>query len=56
MRHLRSLSKSPQKAQITGACDSIDTDYEATLCFLLNILVGFILPVVQAKYPSDTQS
>lgn len=54
MRHLRCVSKAPKKAQITGLCgDNIDTDYEATLCFLLNILVGFLLPVVEAKYPSD---
>lgn len=54
MRHLRLVSKAPKKAQITGLCgDNIDTDYEATLCFLLNILLGFFLPVVEAKYPGD---
>lgn len=50
MRHTRSLSRIPARAQVTGGvCENIGSNSQATLCFLLQILVSFFLPVAQIK-------
>jgi len=41
-------------------CDDINSDFQAQLCFLLEVLTGFIFPIIepslQAKYPSNSRT
>jgi hypothetical protein len=54
MRHTKPLSRIPARAQVTGGvCDNINSNSQATLCFLLQLLTSFFLPVAQIK--NDTQ-
>ena len=47
MRHIHPMTKKPMGAQVT--CSSATTEFEAMVCFIMNILTGFILPVIQTK-------
>jgi len=52
MKHLNMLSKTPVKAQ-TGLCENFESDLQVKLCFLIQILTEFVLPV-QGKTTEPT--
>ncbi|MBI2434795.1 MAG: hypothetical protein HYV26_18215 [Candidatus Hydrogenedentes bacterium] len=54
MRHVRPVSMWPAKAQTDGICANVEDDYEARLCFIVEVLTTFLLPLLQAK--NDTGS
>lgn len=49
MRHVRRISTAPVKAQSEGVCEAIESDFQARLCFSIQFLTGFLLPVLQLK-------
>jgi hypothetical protein len=51
MKHTKVITRMPAKAQ-GGFCDNIESDYQALLCFMLQILTGFFLPLAGIKNPS----
>jgi len=53
MRHLRSISTIPRKAQETGVCEGIESDFQARLCFMIQFLTSFILPWLELKDGGD---
>ena len=48
MSHLKVISRPPAGAQ-TGVCSNITNDYQAVLCFMLQLMTMFILPLVEMK-------
>ncbi len=52
MKHARPLTALPAKAQ-TGStaaiCNDISNDYQAQLCFLVELLTSFFLPLATIK-------
>ena len=48
MKHVSTMSKIPAKAQ-TGICEEFESDLQVKLCFLIQILTSFILPLVQSE-------
>lgn len=52
MSHLKAISRSPASAQ-SGVCSNITNDYQAILCFILQIMTLFVLPLAQTKSPSE---
>lgn len=52
MKHLRALGAVPARAQTT-LCGTITNDFQAQLCFLLQVLTSFFLPVITLKEPVD---
>ncbi len=53
MKHLNTVSRTPMKAQ-TGICDNFQSDLQVKLCFLIQILTNFILPLDSSKNPDTT--
>jgi len=52
VKHLHRISALPPRAQTTGVCGTVSSDFQAQLCFLLTILTQFFLPLAQIKNPS----
>ena len=52
MKHVMAVSKAPPKAQ-SGLCQSFESDLQVQLCFLLELLTQFFLPVAAIKNPED---
>ena len=52
--HIKGISRRPVKAQ--SICDSIDNEYQAMLCFLLQLLTDFFLPLADIKKPPETET
>ncbi|MCX8063686.1 MAG: hypothetical protein N3G21_00750 [Candidatus Hydrogenedentes bacterium] len=42
--------------QSTNFCANPQSDYQAFLCFLLNVLVNFFLPLAEIKKPQEPGS
>ena len=55
MRHVRTITRVPQRAQ-SSLCTSIDNDFQAQLCLVLEILTTFVLPIIGYKQPEETTS
>lgn len=55
MRHVKSLSRVPQKAQTALNCDTISSDFQAQLCFVITLLISFFLPLAELKQPAETE-
>lgn len=55
MKHARFITRVPVQAQ-TSFCTNIESDYQALLCFMLQILTGFFLPLAEIKRPADPES
>lgn len=52
MKHARSITVLPAKAQTDGnvaICNDISNDYQAQLCFLVELLTAFFLPLASIK-------
>jgi len=52
MKHARPISKVPNAAQTDGTaaiCSDISNDYQAQLCFLVELLTSFFLPLFSIK-------
>ncbi len=47
MHHLKSITKTPDKAQ--SICTDIQSDFQAKLCFTLEYLTAFALPLINMK-------
>ncbi len=47
MNHFKPISKVPSKAQ--SICNDISSDFQAKLCFALEYLTLFALPVLDMK-------
>ena len=52
MRHVSAISRTPAKAQTgfpAGICDDLNTsnDFQVGLCFAYQIILGFLLPIIQ---------
>lgn len=47
MHHLTPISKTPSKAQ--SICTNIQSDFQAKLCFTLEYLTAFALPLIDMK-------
>lgn len=56
MKIKRVTSKLILAQQTTDFCANPQSDYHAFLCFLLNVLVNFFLPLAEIKKPQDTDS
>ena len=54
MMHIRGISRRPVKAQ--SICDDIDNEYQAMLCFLMQLLTQFFLPLSDIKSPSEPET
>ncbi len=54
MNHLQRISRPPAKAQ--DICNNIQSDYQAMMCFLINLLTAFFLPLAQLKSPNDGEA
>ncbi len=52
MKHVRKISRGPAQAQ-SGLCDNIDNDYQAMLCFMIQLLTAFFLPLADIKKPEE---
>jgi hypothetical protein len=52
MKHCRQISKNPGLAQV-GICTDIVGNSQAVLCFMLEFLTGFLLPVIEIKGPEQ---
>lgn len=52
MKHLKGLSKTPEMAQ-SGLCTSITGNSQAILCFVLEVLTLFALPVLESGILKD---
>ena len=53
MHHIQRISRPPAKAQ--DICDNIQSDYQAMMCFLLELLTAFFLPLAQMKDPNTEE-
>ncbi len=53
MKHLNDVSRAPMKAQ-TGICENFQSDLQVKLCFLIQILTSFILPLENSKNGNTT--
>jgi hypothetical protein len=57
MKHVHRISALPKRAQTDGTdtaiCTDIGNDYQAQLCFLVELLTSFFLPVLQLKVSTD---
>lgn len=55
MKHLSGISRLPIKAQTEGEgdgiaiCTDISNDYQAQLCFVVELLTSFFLPLFNIK-------
>lgn len=47
MKHLKQMTKAPELAQ-SGLCTDIVGNSQALLCFVLEVLTTFALPVLQS--------
>jgi len=52
MQHVRVVTQGPLKA--ADMCADIQSDYQAALCFLIQVLTTVFLPLVELKTPSTT--
>lgn len=53
MKHLMLLSRRPDGAQTT-LCSGISSDYQALLCFLLEVIQTIFPSLADAKTPTQT--
>lgn len=58
MKHVHRISALPCRAQTDGTsdvaiCSDISNDYQAQLCFLVELLTSFFLPLFQLKVSTD---
>jgi len=56
MKHIHHISTLPSRAQTEATaeiCTDIGNDYQAQLCFLVELLTSFFLPVLQLKVSTD---
>jgi hypothetical protein len=55
MKHLKVVGRQPALA--ASMCDSVTSDFAAQLCFVSQVLIQFLLPMLQPvlsnKYPAD---
>ncbi|HOK09464.1 MAG TPA: hypothetical protein PLT82_07720 [Candidatus Hydrogenedens sp.] len=60
MKRIKSMTSLPRRAQQQetggGFCTKIESDYQAFLCFLLEVLTGFFLPLAEIKKPQETNN
>jgi len=61
VKHLKRTSRPPARAQddsfqIVGLCENVDNSVQAQLCFLLNVLIGFFVPLAELKSEQDDQT
>ena len=52
MRHLKTVSKRPETAA-SAICNNVTNNYQALLCFMMELLTGFFLPLADTKDPGD---
>lgn len=55
MKHLALLSKRPERAQ-ADICTSISSDYQALLCFLVQVLETIFPTLAEAKTPTQSDA
>ncbi|MBL7649714.1 MAG: hypothetical protein JNK74_26360 [Candidatus Hydrogenedentes bacterium] len=55
MKHLALLSKRPERAQ-ADICTSISSDYQALLCFLVEVLQTIFPTLAEAKTPTQSDA
>ena len=53
MKHLMLLSRRPDRAQTTF-CTTVTSDYQALLCFLIQVLETVFPSIADAKTPTQT--
>lgn len=53
MKHLALLSKRPDQAQ-SDICTSISSDYQALLCFLVEVIQTIFPTLAEAKTPTQS--
>lgn len=51
MNHIQRISRPPAKAE--DICTNIQSDYQALMCFLLDLLTAFFLPLASLKNPQE---
>ena len=49
MKHIHTLSQLPKPAQSAALCSNIESDFQAELCFIVEILISFALPLLSSK-------
>lgn len=55
MKHTTLISRRSVRTA-SSFCDNIESDYQAMLCFMLQVLTGFFLPLANIKKPTDPDS
>ena len=55
MKHLSPLSRCPERAQ-SSICTNITSDYQALLCFLVEVLQTIFPSLADAKTPTQTDA
>ncbi|MBI2426167.1 MAG: hypothetical protein HYV27_25310 [Candidatus Hydrogenedentes bacterium] len=53
-KHVTTISRAPELAQSTLCTDIADSS-QVKLCFALELLTSFVLPIFNAKTPSETR-
>lgn len=53
MRHVKNITRVPLKAQSGLSCDTVTSDFQAQLCFVVTLLINFFLPLAEIKQPAD---
>lgn len=56
MNRVRQITYKPRYAQQSSFCANPQSDYHAFLCFLLEVLTGFFLPLANLKKPQENQN
>ncbi|HPO15874.1 MAG TPA: hypothetical protein PLI09_20700 [Candidatus Hydrogenedentes bacterium] len=55
MRHLKAVGRQPALA--ASMCDDVTSDFAARLCFISEVLIQFLLPMLEPivgnKYPAN---
>jgi len=55
MKHLSLLSRRPEKAQ-AAICTGISSDYQALLCFLVEVLQTIFPSIADSKTPTQSDT
>lgn len=53
MRHLMMISRRPERAQTTF-CSTVTSDYQALLCFLIQVIETVFPTLADSKTPTQT--
>jgi hypothetical protein len=53
MKHLAPLTKRPPSAQ-SDVCTNLQSDYQALLCFVLEVLQVIFPSIIESKTPTQT--